>query len=215
MNLHLALIVAMTADRVIGVDGRLPWKLSADLKHFKKITLGCPVIMGRRTWESIGQPLKGRTNIVLTTRDDFEVIGGHVARNVREALDLARQACIQQLAASFENPAEEVRELRVMVIGGESIYRTFLPVAERIYMTMVHADVKGDTFFPEIDSGEWVETSREERQADDRNPHNYSFVVLDRKAALRSSDAEGGAMGTDAEDSNVPGDPPDGPPRAR
>jgi dihydrofolate reductase len=220
MNLHIALIVAMTADRVIGVEGQLPWKLSADLKHFKQTTMGLPVIMGRRTWESIGQPLKGRTNIVLTTQDDYEVIGGHVAGDVREALELARQACIQQLAASFENPAEAVRELRVMVIGGESIYKTFLPVAERIYMTLVHADVKGDTFFPEFDAAEWVETSREERQADERNVHDYSFVVLDRKVALGGTSGGGIGGNTSADslrdegasDHEAPQEPPRGRP---
>ena len=198
MKLHIALIVAMTADRVIGADGRLPWKLSADLKHFKETTMGCPVIMGRRTWESIGQPLKGRTNIVLTAQDNYEVIGGQAARTPQEALALARRACIEQLAASFENPVEEVREVRVMVIGGESVYQTFLPVAERIYLTLVHADVKGDTLFPQFDEDEWVEISREERQADERNRYDYSFIVLDRKVVLEQDAPEAGTAAADA-----------------
>lgn len=185
MKLSIAIIVAMTPDRVIGVDGKLPWKMPADVRRFKDTTMGCPVIMGRHTWESIGKPLRGRMNIVLTTRDDYEVPGAHVARSTKQALELARRGIIERLAASFESPSEEVPEPVVMVIGGEAVYRTFLPVAERIYLTMVDTDLPGDTFFPHIDVAEWIETERTDHPADEKNPHPYSFLVLDRKVALQ------------------------------
>jgi len=190
MKVHIALIVAMTPDRVIGTQGKLPWKLPADMRHFKKTTMGYPVIMGRRTWESIGNPLPGRMNIVLTTQEGYEVIGGHVAHSTAQALRLAQRGIIESLAASFENPSEEVPASMVMVIGGEAIYRNFLPVAERIYQTLVHADLQGDTHFPYMDSSEWIESMREDHPADAKNPHAYSFVVLDRKAVVQRASAE-------------------------
>jgi dihydrofolate reductase len=191
MKARVALIVAMTADRLIGVGGKLPWKLAADMHHFKKTTMGCPVIMGRRTWESIGKPLRGRMNIVLTTNEGYEVPGGYVARSTRQALQLARRGIIENLAASFSSPAEEIAEPLVMIIGGEAVYRAFLPVAERIYQTLVHADLQGDTHFPHLDAAEWTVSRREDHVADDRNPHDYSFVVLDRKVTLEQESTAG------------------------
>ena len=184
MRLRIALVVAMTPDRLIGAGGKLPWKLPADMRHFKKTTMGCPVIMGRRTWESIKRPLPGRMNIVLTTKDDYEVAGGYIARSTNEALRLARRGVIENLAASFESAHEEVAETVVMIIGGEAVYRTFLPLAERVYQTIVHADLQGDTHFPHMDATEWTESSREDHLADDDNAYDYSFIVLDRKKAI-------------------------------
>ena len=193
MKLRIALIVAMTPDRVIGIDGKLPWKLPADLRHFKSITTGCPVIMGRRTWESIGKPLRGRMNIVLTAKTGYEVVGGHVARSNRHALELARRGVIETLAASFESPEVEVPEPQVMIIGGEAVYRSFLPVAERVYQTLVHTDLPGDTFFPHMDGAEWVEAEREDHPSDEKNPYPYSFIVLERRVAVSQ-----GSESTDA-----------------
>jgi len=183
MKLRIALIVAMTPDRVIGIDGKLPWKLPADLRHFKETTMGCPVIMGRRTWESIGKPLRGRMNIVLTSKAGYEVPGGQVAHSTKQALGLAQRHIIERLAASFESPSVEVQEPLVMVIGGEAVYRAFMPVAERIYQTLVHTDIPGDTFFPHMDASAWTETDRQDHPADEDNPYPYSFIVLERKVA--------------------------------
>jgi dihydrofolate reductase len=163
--MRLALIVAMTPDRVIGRDGTLPWRLPADLRRFKRLTLGHAVIMGRRTFASIGKPLFGRDNIVLTRQRDFAAPGCRVAHSAEEALELARTAA------------------GVFVIGGAEVYAAFLPQAERIYLTLVQAPLPGDTRFPALVPEEWREVERSEQPADAENPHACTFLVLERRQA--------------------------------
>jgi len=158
----ISIIVAMDKKGVIGLDGDLPWHLSADLKHFKSITMGKPLIMGRKTHESIGRPLPGRKNIVLTHSQEFKTEGCTVVYSLEEAL----------IAAG------EIDE--VMIMGGSGIYDQALARADRLYLTEVHADVNGDVYFPEFDRSEWVEIEREDHSADDKNNFDYSFVVMER-----------------------------------
>jgi len=148
---------------VIGLEGDLPWHLSADLKRFKAMTMGKPLIMGRKTHDSIGRPLPGRKNIVLTQSQEFNAEGCAVVHSLEEAI----------------LTAGEVDE--VMIMGGSGIYDQSLDRANRLYITEVHADVSGDVYFPEFDIGEWVEIEREDHSADDKNDFDYSFVVMERK----------------------------------
>lgn len=161
----LTLIVAMDSQRGIGRDNDLPWKLPNDLKHFKELTLGKPVVMGRRTYESIGRPLPQRLNIVLTHDPDYEAIGCTVVRSLDEALRVAGDAP------------------EVMILGGATLFKQTLPRARRIHLTEVHADVAADTWFPAFDAGQWREVSREPHAADDRHAYPYTFVTLERVLA--------------------------------
>jgi dihydrofolate reductase len=165
--MRISLIVAVSRNGVIGRNGTMPWHLPADLRHFKRTTMGKPVVMGRRTHESIGGPLPGRTNIVMTRNRDFRAEGCVVAHSLEEALAAARTAA----AARGE----------VLIIGGGAVYAAFLPRADRIYLTRVAADVPGDTRFPDPDPATWNETGREERPADAQNPYACTFLVLDRR----------------------------------
>ena len=158
----ISLIVAASTDNVIGVAGGLPWHLSDDLKRFKALTMGKPIVMGRKTYESIGRALPGRQNIVITTQDEYAADGCDVVASVEEAIAVA-------------GDADEV-----MVIGGGEIYRLFLPLAERIHMTRVDVDVEGDTVFPEISDEVWREVAREEHRADDANDHDFAIVTYSR-----------------------------------
>ena len=163
---RIALIAAMTDDRVIGVENRLPWKLPADMKWFRKHTLGKPIVMGRKTFESFGaKPLPERRNIVITRDPDYRAEGALVVHSVDEALQAA-------------GDAEEV-----MIIGGASFYEQMLPRADRLYLTFVHANLTGDAWFPAFDPADWQEVYREDRPADAKNPHDISFVILERKRA--------------------------------
>jgi dihydrofolate reductase len=151
----ISLIVGMSADRVIGRANQLPWHLPRDLRWFRRCTLGKPVIMGSKTWESIGRPLSQRTNIVLTSRDAPQNV--LVARSLDEALSLAQGS----LGATGE----------VMVIGGATVYAAFLPLADRLYITRIEASIEGDTFFPEWTSADWHEADRQSYPADSHNPY--------------------------------------------
>jgi dihydrofolate reductase len=163
--MKLSLIVAMDQKGVIGLNNALPWRLSSDLKNFKAVTMGKPVIMGRKTWESIGKPLPGRHNIVVTRRRDFHLEDAAVS--VVHDLDGA-------LAA-----AGEVDE--VMIIGGAEIYALSLPRAKLVELTRVHAEVVGDTRLPEFSAAEWQEVARSEHPADERNDYPMSFITLQRR----------------------------------
>ncbi len=158
----ISIIVAMDEKGVIGLEGDLPWRLSADLKHFRAITMSKPLIMGRKTHESIGRPLPGRKNIVLTRANDFDAEGCTIVHS----LDDAFQA------------AGDVDE--IIIMGGSRIYDQSLARANRLYLTEVHADVSGDVYFPEFDKGEWLELERQDYSADEKNDFDFSFVVLER-----------------------------------
>jgi len=161
--MKVSLIVAVGRRDEIGKDGKMPWHLPADLKHFKAATLGKPVLMGRKTLEAIGRPLPERRNLVLTRHRDFKAPGCETVYSMDEALQLAA-------------PAEEL-----MVIGGGEIYRLAWTNADRVYLTRIQADVEGaDTFFPVLKPSEWKEVSRADHPADAKNPYAYSFLVFDR-----------------------------------
>jgi len=161
-GVKIAIIVAMAENRTIGRDNRLPWHLPADLRHFKQLTMGKPVLMGRRTHESIGRALPERTNIVISRDRNYTAPGCIVAHSLDRALEAAADGA------------------EVMVIGGTELYRQLLPRADRIYLTLVHAEFEGDAFFPELAAEEWREAERTDCPPDEKNPWPYSFVRLDR-----------------------------------
>ena len=164
-----SMIVAMAQNRVIGINNKLPWYLPNDLKYFKQVTMGKPIIMGRKTFESIGKPLPGRTNIIITRNTDWQAEGVKVAHSLEQAYQLA------------EAIAEIDGQNELMIIGGDQIYQSSLPDTDRIYLTKVHAEVHGDAWFPEVDWSQWQELGREDYSAEGPNPYNYSFIVLERK----------------------------------
>ncbi len=162
----ISFVVARADNGVIGRDNALPWHLPADLKHFKRLTVGKPIVMGRRTFESIGRPLPGRHNIVLTRDPDWRADGVTVVGNLAEAV-----------AAGGLDPRTRVEE--VMIIGGAAVYADALPIATRIYLTEVHDAPGGDTILPPFAPDRWRETAREDHPAEDGKPA-YSFVTLER-----------------------------------
>jgi len=164
----IALVVAMGENRAIGRGGGLPWHLRSDMRYFRRITMGKPVVMGRLTFASLPRLLDGRINIVLTRNAAFEAPGAIMAYNLEEALDVARKAAKKYGAAE------------IMIIGGADLFREALPLASRIYLTEVHAAPEADTWFPELDMSEWKEVSREAHGAGPNDDHDFSFVVLDR-----------------------------------
>ncbi|MDA1053208.1 MAG: dihydrofolate reductase [Planctomycetota bacterium] len=160
--MRTSLIVAMDRGGVIGREGGLPWHLSADLKRFKQLTMGHHIIMGRKTFESIGRLLPGRTSVVVTRQSDFEAAGAVVAYNLNDAIT----------ASSGDEEA--------FIIGGAEIYHQALPLVDRIYLTEVAADVTGDVRFPEFDRTQWTVLERTAQPADERNDHPHTFSVLQR-----------------------------------
>ncbi len=163
MGFSLSLIVAVSRNGIIGHKGELPWRISDDLKNFKSITMGKPIIMGRRTFDSIGAALDGRQNIVVSRSEKIINDDVEMASSLDKALKIASKV----------NPVE------VMIIGGGEIYNLALPKADRIYLTEVHIDVKGDVYFPALNPKHWGEVSRKFFSAEDNAPA-YSFVVLER-----------------------------------
>lgn len=163
----LSLIVAMGDHNEIGKGGRMPWHLPADLRHFKTVTMGKPVIMGRRTYDSIGKPLPGRRNIVVTRDPAWQAGGCEVAHSLPEALMLA------------------AGEPEIMLIGGGQLYREALARSQRIYLTRVHGDFDADTFFPALDLSQWREVACESHPVDERNPYPCTFQVLERRVSGR------------------------------
>jgi dihydrofolate reductase len=161
---RITLVVAVARSGVIGQDGALPWHLPDDLRRFKALTMGKPILMGRRTWESIGRPLPGRTNLVLTRDPAFRAAGATVVASLDAAL---------AAAAGHEE---------LMVIGGAQVYALTAPLANRVHLTAVDADVDGDTHLPPFDPREWVETAREHHAADGRHACAMDFVTLERRA---------------------------------
>lgn len=156
------MVAAMANDRVIGKNNQMPWHLPADFAWFKRVTMGCPIIMGRKTFESIGRPLPGRRNIVISRDSSYRADGIEVVSGIEHAKSLAG----------------DVKEL--MVIGGGSVYEACLPIADRLYLTFIDADIDGDTCFPKWDS-EWHKVSSESFKADDKNAYDMEFTVWERK----------------------------------
>jgi dihydrofolate reductase len=159
----VSLLVAAADNGVIGLDNRLPWHLPDDLRHFKALTLGKPILMGRKTFSSIGKPLPDRTNLVLTRAPEWRHPGVTAVRSLEEALELAAGAP------------------ELVVIGGAEVYRLALPLARRIYLTRVHTSVSGDTYLPELDAG-WREVARQSHPVDARHAHAMTFLTLERLA---------------------------------
>ncbi|MFT2111509.1 type 3 dihydrofolate reductase [Marinomonas sp. 2405UD68-3] len=164
----LSLIVAMSENRVIGINNALPWHLPNDLQYFKRITMGKPIVMGRKTFESIGRPLPGRRNIIISRQEGLHYDGVDCIQTVEGAVSLGE-------SIAFVEGHEEI-----MVIGGAQIYQRALPIADRLYITHVHSDITGDAYFPEVDWSLFNEVAREDFLAEGPNPYNYSFVVYDR-----------------------------------
>lgn len=158
----ISFVVAMDERRLIGANGRLPWHLPADLKYFRRLTMGKPILMGRGTYEAIGRPLPGRHNIVVTHNSYYEAPGCTVVHTVAAGLRAAGEA-------------EEV-----MVIGGATLFLQLFPQARRIYLTLIREVFTGDTWFPDFDPHGWTEAWREDHGPDPRNPYSYSFIRLER-----------------------------------
>ena len=158
----ISLVVAATENDVIGRDNGMPWHLPDDLKYFKARTMGKPMLMGRKTFESIGKPLPGRTSVVLTRDPSWHADGVVIVRSFDDAMCWA----------------EGMPEL--CAIGGAEIFRLVMPVARRLFLTRIHANIPGDTFFPKIDAREWREVERTEHPADERHAYAMSFITLDR-----------------------------------
>ena len=167
--MKLALICAMSENRVIGKNNTLPWRLPEDLKYFKRTTMGSSVIMGRKTWDSIGKVLPGRTNIIVTRSPTLQIERVKMALSVPEAIELAEHAAL--IDGSDE----------AFIIGGAELYSEAMPFADRFYLTRVHAEVEGDTFLQSFDEAAWREISRKEFKKSDLNPLDYSICVLDKK----------------------------------
>lgn len=168
--MKLSLIVATAKNNAIGRNNELPWHLPQDLKYFKSVTLGKPVIMGRKTFESIGKPLPGRTNIVVTRQKNWSVAGVLVAKSVEEALDIAQQFRGEQSSLADE----------VMVIGGAEIYRHALPIADRVYLTKIDIDVDGaDAFFPALIPEQWILVS--ELEGEESANFKHAFQIFEKQ----------------------------------
>ena len=160
----ISLVVAMDNNGIIGKEGMLPWHLSSDLKHFRKITMGKPIIMGRKTHESIGRPLPGRENVIITHDKDYV------------AKDCTVLNSLECVYARFHDIDE------IMIMGGADLYQQTIDKAQRIYLTEVHADLEGDTWFPQFDREKWEEVERYDFRADEKNEYDYSFVILEKAA---------------------------------
>lgn len=158
-----SIIVALSENNVIGTGNQLPWRLSADLKRVKSLTMGHHLIMGRKTYESIGRPLPGRTNVIITRNGSYAPEGCVVVDSLPAAFEIAKS------------------DPEVFVFGGGEIFREALPLVDKIYMTIVHCTIAGDTHFPALDAADWTETDRQEFKADEKNQYDYSFVTLTRK----------------------------------
>lgn len=160
----ISLIWAMGENQVIGINNSLPWHLPEDLKFFKRTTLGHPIAMGRKTLDSLGRLLPGRENIVITRNRDFSYEGCTVLHSEAELIEYANK-----------------KNEEIFVIGGAEIYKTFLPYADRLYVTRIHASFEGDTYFPELNLEEWVLVSKEDGIKDEKNPFHYEFNIYKRK----------------------------------
>lgn len=154
----------MAHGRVIGLDGKMPWHLPADFAWFKQNTLGKPIVMGRKTWDSIGRALPGRRNLVISRDESFQPAGAERVASPDEVETLLADAP------------------EIMIVGGAQVYQHFLPKAERLYLTLIDVELPGDTFFPDYIEADWCEVSRSEHPADAKNPYPCSFLILERKS---------------------------------
>ncbi len=160
----ISLVVAAATNNAIGKDGKLPWHLPNDMKYFKNVTWGMPVVMGRKTFEALGKALPGRKNIVITRQSALKAEGIVTVKKIDDALFVAKQTDAKE----------------IMVIGGGEIYKTLFPKANRIYLTRIDAEPEGDTFFPSLNPKEWHLVSQKDHEADEKNAYNYSFQVWER-----------------------------------
>jgi dihydrofolate reductase len=167
--MRLCLIAAVAENGVVGKNNALPWHLPEDLKYFKRMTLGKPIVMGRKTFESIGRPLPGRTNIVVSRNQSYAPEGVQVVDSLKSSLTMAAEI------------AESGCQKDLMVIGGAAIYAAALPLAQCLYITEVHGEVEGDAFFPEVDWSLWHEVSRTRNAASASGGYDFSFVVFERR----------------------------------
>lgn len=161
--MRISIIVAMSTNRVIGRSNQLPWHLPADLKRFKSLTWGKSIIMGRKTFESIGHALPGRRNIVVTRQANLQALQCDVVNSLEQAI------------------ARHKSEDEVMIIGGEMLFKQALPITERIYLTLIHQVIQGDVFFPSFDKSDWIARERLDYDPDEKNRYSYSFINLERK----------------------------------
>lgn len=158
----ISFVVAIAENNAIGRNNQLLWHLPADLKFFKNTTSGHTIIMGRKTYESMGRALPNRRNIVISSQPDLKIEGCEVVNSIEKAIEICKG------------------EEEVFIIGGGNIYKQSLPICNRIYLTIVHHSFEADTFFPELNTQDWKEVSREDHHADEKHPYNYSFIVLER-----------------------------------
>ena len=161
--MRLSIVVAMGGNRLIGKDNHLPWHLPADLAFFKKLTTGNTILMGRKTFDSIGRPLPSRRNIIITRNTNIEITGCEVVNSIEEALSLVQG------------------ETEVMVIGGAKLYQQILPIADRLYITQIEGEFDGDAYFPSYNEAEWSQISIDSREPDENNHHKYHFITFDRR----------------------------------
>jgi dihydrofolate reductase len=162
--MKISLLVAADENNVIGKDNKLPWNLPADLKYFKNLTWSMPVLMGRKTFESVGKPLPGRRNIVITHNKAWTAVGAEVAHTIKEAIAMAKESDVKE----------------IFVIGGAEIFKEVLPQANRIYLTRIHHLFEGDAFLPEINKAEWRLVKNIDCKKDEKNPYDYSFQTWER-----------------------------------
>ncbi len=167
--MRVAMIAAVAENRAIGINNKLPWYLPGDLRYFKTVTMGKPVIMGRKTFDSLRKPLPGRTNIVITRDPDYQPEGVRVVHSLKDAVELAE-------SVGLVNGIDEM-----MIIGGEQIYRQALEFTDRLYLTEVHQSFAGDAWFPEIETEQWQQTWREDLVSEDEPPLRFSYLILDRR----------------------------------
>ncbi|MBE4910142.1 dihydrofolate reductase [Bacillus luteolus] len=166
----ISLLVAMDNNRLIGKDNDLPWRLPADLAYFKRVTMGHSIIMGRKTFDSIGRPLPGRENIIITRNTEYKADGCIVIHSIEEVLEMN----------------QENKEL--FIIGGAEIFKEVLPYADRLYITEIDDVFEGDTFFPAFPLNEWQKTTSEKGPRDEKNPYDYNFVVYERISSTENED---------------------------
>ena len=181
--MKISVIVAMARNRVIGRDNSLIWHLPADLRHFRETTMGQPVIMGRKTYESVGKPLPGRTNIIVTRRKGYSAEGCLVAGSLEAAIRMAESSGSSTGSSSGKDPDKRNEPgpgNEIFIAGGGEIYRDAIPLAGRMYITVIDEDFEGDTFFPAFDEDKWQIAGREHYPADERNPHSMTFITWER-----------------------------------